>query len=60
MDIQILHPTQRLRLPTVCQLYGIKRTKLYLEVKEGRIPKPHKDGRMSYWLAEEILQNLAA
>lgn len=38
-----------LRLPEVLKRRGVSKAKLYWEIKEGKFPKPLKDGSSSVW-----------
>ena len=44
-----------LRLPAVEDVTGIKKTKIYDEIKQGRFPQPVRLGTRSVgWLADEV------
>lgn len=57
----VLNHEQRLTLAQVATLAGIKRTTVYARIKEGKFPKPEKDGpRCSRWRAGDVLAHLEA
>lgn len=43
-----------LRLKQVEVKLGIKKTKIYSLIQEGKLPSPVKIGRASVWIEEEI------
>lgn len=45
---------KRLRLPQVVEKTGVKKTTIYSKIKNGKFPKPRKDGKISYWISAEI------
>lgn len=45
---------RRIRLNTVINQTGIKKTTIYKRVKEGTFPKFRKDGRITYWVESEV------
>lgn len=45
---------KRLRLPQVIEKTGCKKTAIYEKIRNGKFPKPRKDGRISYWISTEI------
>lgn len=50
-----------LRLPAVEDVTGIKKTKIYDEIKNGRFPQPVRLGTRSVgWLADEIQDWISA
>lgn len=44
----------RVRLPAVCLLFGVSPATVWRRVRDGKIPAPRKDGRITYWLAGEV------
>lgn len=44
----------RVRVPVVKALFGYSAPTLYRRVQSGDLPKPRKDGSISYWLAGEL------
>jgi predicted DNA-binding transcriptional regulator AlpA len=52
-----------LRLPDVLEIRQSGKSKLYTDIKHNSFPHPIKNGRLSYWIAEEVAlwqQNLIA
>jgi predicted DNA-binding transcriptional regulator AlpA len=52
-----------LRLPDVLDIRQSGKSKLYTDIKNDSFPRPIKNGRLSYWIADEIAlwqQNLIA
>lgn len=47
-------PMNGLRLKQVEVKLGIKKTKIYSLIQEGKLPSPVKIGRASVWIEEEI------
>ncbi|AKI27017.1 hypothetical protein [Moraxella phage Mcat2] len=45
---------KRLRLPQVIEKTGWQRATIYKKIKEGEFIPPKKDGRISYWLEQDI------
>ncbi|WP_257825123.1 AlpA family phage regulatory protein [Rhizobacter sp. J219] len=45
-----------LRLPAVSARVGMRRTKIYGLIKDGKFPSPVKIGKASAWVDEEITQ----
>lgn len=45
---------QGLRLKQICEKVGVKRSKIYELVSEGKLPRPIKMGRASVWLDSEV------
>jgi prophage regulatory protein len=43
-----------LRLPAVESKTGLKRSKIYDEIKKGKFPRPHKVGAVSVWIEDEL------
>ena len=56
-----LHPDARLRLADILglggrqPLLGIKRTKFYDLISEGKLPRPQKIGKASVWRIGDLL-----
>lgn len=50
--------TTRVRLPVVCLLFGTSPATVWRRVSGGKIPRPRKDGRITYWLAGELRAKL--
>ena len=48
----------RIRLPVVRFLFGISAPTVWRRVRDGRLPFPRKDGRITYWLAGELREKL--
>lgn len=44
----------RIRLPVVRLLFGASPATVWRRVRDGKIPAPRKDGRITYWLAGEL------
>lgn len=44
-----------IRLREVERLAGLKKSKLYQLMKDGKFPKPYKLGMASVWLLEEVV-----
>lgn len=57
-------PTSRLDQPCrlmtrhVMALSGWSHSTLYARIAAGRFPRPRKDGRMSWWMASDVLAAL--
>lgn len=49
-----LKPTVMLRLSQVMERTGRKKSFIYEEIREGRFPKPVKQGASSLWVEAEI------
>lgn len=47
-----------IRLKQLESKLGIKKTKIYSLIQEGKLPSPVKIGRASIWIEEEINQAL--
>jgi prophage regulatory protein len=43
-----------LRIAEVCELVGLKKTKLYSLIKDGDFPSPMKFGSSSVWAGKEV------
>ena len=43
-----------LKLPQVEGLVGLKKSKIYALIQDGRFPVPVKVGRASLWLEQEV------
>ncbi len=48
MDIQLL------RLRDVERITCMKKSKIYSLIRDGKFPRPYKNGGQSIWLADEI------
>lgn len=49
-----------IRLPAICELYGISRNTVYRRVKDGGIPSPRKlSERVTAWRVGDIRADLA-
>ena len=48
------HPTCLLRIKQVLELIPVSRATFWNGVKSGRFPKPFKNGRCTFWRADEI------
>lgn len=44
----------RVRLPVVRLLFGTSAATVWRRVRDGKLPTPRKDGRITYWLAGEL------
>lgn len=44
----------RVRLPVIRLLFGVSSATAWRRVRDGKIPAPRKDGRITYWLAGEV------
>lgn len=53
-DFDNLPAAARVRLPAVCRLFGISPATAWRRVRDGRIPKPRKDGVITYWQAGDL------
>ncbi len=51
-----MNDTRLIRLPTVMNKVGIKRTAIYSMIKRNKFPKPAKVGSASVWVEGEIDQ----
>lgn len=49
----------RVRVPVVRALFGYSAPTLYRRVQSGHLPRPRKDGAISFWLAGELRAKLA-
>lgn len=47
------------RLPTVELLAGCSRATVWRMIKDGRLPQPHRRGRITAWNVGELRQALA-
>lgn len=50
------HSIQLLRLPEVLKIYPVSRPTLYRRIKDGKFPRPYKDGVCSLWDAREVME----
>lgn len=48
----------RVRLPVLTLLFSCSPATAWRRVRDGRLPAPRKDGRMTYWLAGELRAKL--
>lgn len=53
-----LNPPVRLRLQDVLRMGKFSRSTLYARIAEGKFPPPRKDGRMSWWPFDEVVEAL--
>ncbi|WP_187648268.1 helix-turn-helix transcriptional regulator [Nitrosophilus labii] len=60
MQLQELntHPLKRLNIKQVQEMVGLKKSAIYQKVKEEKFPKPHKDGRSTFWFYQDIVNYL--
>lgn len=49
----------RVRVPVVKALFGYSSPTLYRRVQAGHLPKPRKDGAISFWLVGELRAKLS-
>lgn len=49
----------RVRLPVVRLLFGVSSATVWRRVRDGLLPQPKRDGRITYWLAGELRAKLA-
>lgn len=47
-------PMQMIRFDELERKIGIRRTKIYSEIKSGNLPKPVKFGQKSLWVESEV------
>ncbi len=51
---------RRLRLKQVIEKTGWQRATIYKKIREGDFIPPKKDGRISYWLEQDVDSWIAA
>lgn len=47
---------QLLRLPEVLKIYPVSRPTLYRRIRDGKFPRPYKDGVCSLWDEREVME----
>lgn len=53
--MELTLPTEGFARPKqVAHALGVSRTMIYKMINDGKFPKPHKDGKMSFWPVEEV------